>query len=66
MNTNTNIFYLIIFLPSHYHTLSPPADEGDAGDDDAADQHQPLPLPPLPPRPPPPPGVARQTERQNC
>ena len=64
MNTNTNIFNLIIFLPSHYHTLSPPAGEGDAGGGDAADHH--LPLPPLPPRPLPPPGVARQTERQNC
>ena len=49
----------MIFLPSHYHTLSPPAGEGgeggDGGDDGGGDHPQP---------PPPPPQLSRQTETQ--
>ena len=48
----------MIFLPSHYHTLSPPAGEGGEGGDDGGDgggDH---------PQPPPPPQLSRQTETQ--
>ena len=48
----------MIFLPSHYHTLSPPAGEGGEGGDGGGDgggDH---------PQPPPPPQLSRQTETQ--